>query len=245
MLPVITMIITAMGITITRIVMIDTRVLIRLLHLASPMLPVGAYAYSQGLEAAIESGEVRDHATSSVWIADFMALCLGRFELPLLARMHEAWRAGDDCADWNDMFLAGRDTAEARAETLQMGFSLVKLLSDLDICGEADRARLRRVGEVSFPMAFAVAAAESGIGAEAALQAFTWSWLENQVAVAMKTIPIGQVAGQKLLLQLGAAIPDVVAAAMSLDEANLGNVAPGLALAGCRHETQYSRLFRS
>ena len=232
-------------ITTTNTAMIEAAVLMRLLQLASPMLPVGAYAYSQGLEAAIESGEVGDQTTSAVWIADAMTLYLSRFELPLLARMYRAWCANDDCAHWNDLFLAGRDTAESRAETLQMGFSLTKLLIDLDVCDEADQKRLEPMGELSFPMAFAVAAAESGIPLEAALQAYGWSWLENQVAVAMKAIPIGQVAGQRLLLQLGADIPAAVAAAIVLDESEISNVAPGLALAGCRHEVQYSRLFRS
>lgn len=225
--------------------MIEPSALMRLLQLASPMLPVGAYAYSQGLEAAIEAGDVHDAASASHWIADVLHLYLVRFELPILQRMHHAWSDGGDAEYWNILFLAGRDTAEARAETLQMGYSLAKLLRDLGICGEAALARLEAIGQVSFPMAYAFTASASGIPAEAALQAYAWSWLENQVSVAMKAIPIGQVAGQRILLSIGAEIPAAVRSAASLDDDEISNVAPGLALAGCRHETQYSRLFRS
>ena len=232
-------------ITITVIAMIEARALMRLLQLASPMLPVGAYAYSQGLEAAIEAGVVHDPETCAAWIGDTMALYLARFELPLLARMIDAWRADGDCAHWNEMLLAGRDTAESRAETLQMGFSLARLLSDLEICDEGERARLAALGEVSFPMAFAVASVEHDIPIDAALGGYAWSWLENQVAVAMKAIPVGQLAGQRLLLRLGGRIPGLVEEALALGEEDFGNVAPGLALAGSAHEIQYSRLFRS
>src|SRR5262249_7652586 len=148
--------------------------------------------------------------TCAVWIGDAMTLYLARFELPLLARMAAAWRDGGDAAPWNELFLAGRDTSESHAETLQMGFSLAKLLGHLGLCRPDRRARLQAIAEISFPMAFAVAAVESGIPRDAALQAYAWSWLENQVAVAMKTIPIGQVAGQRLLIALGAQIPAAV-----------------------------------
>ena len=217
----------------------------RLLQLASPVLPVGAYAYSQGLEAAIEAGRVKDAATAGRWIGDTLSLYLCRFELPLLLRLYRAWDRGEDGASWNAYFLAGRETAEARAETLQMGYSLADLLARAEAVEEAALERLGRVQPVSFPLAFACVAAEWQIPVPAALQAYGWSWAENQVAVAMKAIPIGQVAGQRLLLALGAALPGAVATAMALPDADLRNAAPGLALAQCHHETQYSRLFRS
>ena len=232
--------------TLTRITAeLAPQALSRLLQLASPLLPVGAYAYSQGLEAAIEAGRVKDAATAGRWIGDTLALYLARFELPLLLRLHQAWNRGEDGARWNEFFLAGRETAEARAETLQMGYSLADLLARSEAVEEAALERLRRVQPVSFPLAFACVAAEWNIPASAALQAYGWSWAENQVSVAMKAIPIGQVAGQRLLLALGAALPAAVAMATALPDADLRNAAPGLALAQCDHETQYSRLFRS
>jgi urease accessory protein len=215
----------------------------RLLQLASPMLPVGAYSYSQGLETAIETGLVRDAETASEWISDVLTLYLGRFELPLLWRMSEAFNAGADAAVWNTMYCTGRDTSESRAETLQMGYSLARLLRDLDP-GQPLGA-LEDMGEISFPIAYAWAAVRWNIPAEACVQAYAWAWVENQAAAAMKTVPIGQVAGQRILLALGETIPAVVKAARELPEEDISNFAPGLALLACRHEVQYSRLFRS
>jgi hypothetical protein len=98
--------------------------LVRLLHLASPALPVGAYSYSQGLEAAIESRIVRDAATAGAWIGDVLSLSVASCEAPILLRLIAAWEAGDteEAARWNDELLATRETSELRAETCQMGY---------------------------------------------------------------------------------------------------------------------------
>jgi len=225
--------------------MIDAQALGRLLRLASPMLPVGAYSYSSGLEAAIESGVVHDPASTGAWIQDVLDLYLARFELPILWRMQRAWANGSPPAEWNDRFRAGRDTAEGLAETLQMGGSLVLLLSDLGEFPPEPLARLKAIAPVTFPLAYAFAAAHWGIPAEAASQAYAWSWAENQVAAAMKAVPIGQVAGQRILAAVAGGIPAIVARAVALADEDISNFAPGLTLAAIRHETQYSRLFRS
>jgi urease accessory protein len=225
--------------------MIDAQALGRLLRLASPMLPVGAYSYSGGLEAAIESGIVHDPASTEAWIQDVLDLYLARFELPILWRMQRAWANGDAPVDWNDRFRAGRDTAESLAETLQMGGSLVLLLSDLGEFPVEALARLKATQPVTFPLAYAFAAAHWAIPAEAACQAYAWSWAENQVAAAMKAVPIGQVAGQRILAAVARDIPKIVARAATHADEDISNFAPGLTLAAIRHETQYSRLFRS
>lgn len=225
----------------------DAFALSRLLQLASPLLPVGAYSYSQGLEWAIDSGTVHDGASAQRWIGDALTFYLCRFELPLLARLRRCWDADDRAglARWNDFFCAGRENAEGRAETLQMGYSLVRLLKDLGTVDAEFVAVLATFAPASFPLAYAGAASLWRIPLAASLQAYAWSWAENQASAAMKTIPLGQVAGQRILLALGAQLPDAVAAALVLPDAELSNFAPGLTLAGCRHETQYSRLFRS
>jgi urease accessory protein len=284
-----TMTMTMTMITGTAIIipMIEPLALMRLLQLASPMLPVGAYAYSQGLEAAIESGAVHDATTAEAWIADVLDFSLTRFELPLLWRMYDAWNSGGDPAGWNAIFVTGRDTAEARAETLQTGYSLVRLIESLEgfepveqlrrhphptlphqggglqmhvppprwgrlgggDAGACDTrpalAHLKSIDPVTYPLAYAFVVAAWGIPVEAAVHAYAWAWLENQVAVAMKAIPIGQVAGQRILLAQAARIPDIVAEMATFPDDDISNVLPGMALAGCRHETQYSRLFRS
>jgi urease accessory protein len=224
---------------------IDAQALGRLLRLASPMLPVGAYGYSGGLEAAIESGVVHDPASTGVWVQDVLELYLARFELPILWRMQLGWAGGENPAEWNDRFRAGRDTAESLAETVQMGGSLASLLTDLGEFPAEALAQLKAIQPVTFPLAYAFAAAHWAIPAEAACQAYAWSWAENQVAAAMKAVPIGQVAGQRILAAVSAGMPAIVARAATLPDEDISNFAPGLTLAAIRHETQYSRLFRS
>lgn len=221
--------------------------LVRLLQLASPALPIGAYSYSQGLEWVVESGEVRDHAGVLRWIGDVFALSFARCELPVLARLLAAGRAGDHASvrRWNGWFRASRDSAELLAETLQMGGSLARLLGDLDLVDAPARAQVESLRPVTLPAAYALAAARLGIADGAAVAAYAWSWLENQVLAAVKLVPLGQVAGQRLLLTLAAGVPAAVETALALGDDELGNFAPGLALASCRHETQYTRLFRS
>jgi urease accessory protein len=205
--------------------------LARLFQLASPTLPVGAYSYSGGLEAACEEGVVTDAASAERWIGDVLEFSVARMEIPIVLRMMKV-------QDWNEFFLASRETAELRAETVQMGYSLNRLFKDLGL-GEVP------VEEPSFPAAFAYAAAQWKIEPEAALQAYLWSWIENQVMAAVKAVPLGQTDGQRMLLALGNRIEELVKKAMQMKDEDLGNFAPGLALLSSRHETQYSRLFRS
>ena len=202
----------------------------RLLQLASPALPIGAYSYSQGLEAAVEAGVVTDAASAQRWIGDVLELSIARMEAPVLrAQIAEPTQA------LNDFFIATRETAELRAETLQMGHSLAKLLRDLGIeCS---------IAEPCLPSAFACAARAWGIGPGEACIAYLWGWLENQVMAALKAVPLGQTAGQRILLAVGDRL-DALASA-ELPEAQWSNFAPGLAFLSARHETQYSRLFRS
>jgi urease accessory protein len=227
------------------ITMIEPLALSRLLQLASPMLPVGAYSYSGGFEAAIESGMVHDADSARIWIEDVLDLYLARFELPILYRLYRAWADDGAVEGWNARFRAGRDTSEGRAETIQMGGSLALLLRDLGGFPKDGLARLQAMAPVTFPLAYAFASAHWAIPAEAMLHAYAWSWVENQVGVAMKAVPIGQVAGQRILAVVSAGIPAIVESAIDYPDSAISNFAPGLTLASCRHETQYSRLFRS
>ncbi|HZM35922.1 MAG TPA: urease accessory protein UreF [Burkholderiales bacterium] len=197
----------------------------KLLQLASPVLPVGAYSYSQGLEAAVEAGIVVDAASAQRWIGDALELSVGAMEAPLLWRMLN----GEDC---DALFVASRETAELRSETLQMGASLARLLKDLSFDAP----------EGSYPAVYAFAARQWRIAPQDALTAYLWSWLENQVMAALKAVPLGQTDGQRMLLTLGEELPVITEKAKTRD---LENLAPGLAFLSARHETQYSRLFRS
>ena len=209
--------------------------LARLLQLASPALPVGAYTYSQGLEWAVEAGTVKDEATALTWIGDQLEWNLGRYEAPLLARMMAADEA--TLAELDAQYLASRETAELRAETLQMGHSLKRLIADLGDVGVPPR--------LTFAAVWASLAAKWNIAPAEALTAWLWSWAENQTMAALKAVPLGQAAGQRILLEIGDRIPAIVERAPALDEDSTSNFAPGFAIACARHETQYSRLFRS
>ena len=202
--------------------------LARLLQLASPTLPVGAYSYSQGLEAAVEAGIVKDAASAQEWIADVLEFSVARFEAPVLWRLIHG-------ESLNELFLASRETAELRAETLQMGHSLKKLIEELGLGTMPE-------DEPAFPTAFAFAVLKLNVEPRAALVAYLWSWLENQVMAALKAVPLGQTAGQKMLLSLGSRLEKI---ADDAEGTELRNFAPGLAVLSAQHETQYSRLFRS
>jgi len=214
--------------------------LAKLLQLASPTLPVGAYSYSGGLEAACEEGIVKDAASAERWIGDVLEFSVARMDGPILFSFILDFSKKDfsQIENSNQLFLASRESAELRAETVQMGYSLNRLFKDLGL-GEVP------VQEPSFPAAFAYAAAQWKIAPDAALQAYLWAWLENQVMAAVKAVPLGQTDGQRMLLSLGNRIEDLVNKAMQMQDDEIGNFAPNLALLSARHETQYSRLFRS
>jgi urease accessory protein len=217
-----------------------TRRLLALLQLASPGLPVGGFAYSQGLEKAIEDGAVHDTTTARRWIEDLLTLSLARFEAPLWLRAWDAWQTGDRdaFARWSEECLAARETAELRAETMQMGVSLVRVMPALGIAAPT-------CSPIAFPMAFAAACAALGIEREAGLTAYLWAWAENQVLVAVKSVPLGQMAGQTLLAELHAAIDAAVQRAVERSDDELGGVSVQYAITSARHEAMYSRLYRS
>lgn len=219
----------------------------RLFQLASQALPIGGYSHSQGLESAIESRRVRDETSVRQWIVDVLSYSIATYEIPCLEAMARAWEAHDVAAlsRLNEEFLATRESAELRSATVQMGYSLVALLGVLppvpiDLVGT-----LRSIREPSLPCAWSGAAGLWSIDAQDSITAYLWSWAENQVLVAMKAVPIGQSAGQRVLLEVGERIAELVAQRDAPDAAMPSNFAPGLAILCSQHETQYSRLFRS
>ncbi len=221
--------------------------LLRLLWLASPALPVGGFSYSEGLEAAIESGTVHDEASASSWLLDQLHLALGRSELPLLAQAICAWSTHDTgrVAALNGWALATRESSELRRQSEQMGRSMHDWLRQR----APDDARLDTLAQLvpapAWPIAFALAAAQSGAAARDALLAFGFSWGENMVQAALKAMSLGQAAGQRILGALAAALPAVVDAALALPDHERQAFTPMLAILSSQHETQYSRLFRS
>ncbi len=253
------------------------RARLRLMQMTSQAFPIGGYSHSYGFESAIDEGRVHDEATVQEWIGDVLSFSMTSYEMPMLLRMSEAWVAQDAATltSLNEEFLATREAAELRAATVQMGYSLRKLLDVLPALPSFLRDTLRSMTEPSLPCAWSGAAHAWGIAAHDSAAAYLWTWAENQVLVAMKAVPIGQSAGQRVLLHVGeliavwlarlcaaaradadgagadaggAAAADPGAAADAADAAvpaGSSNFAPGLAILCARHETQYSRLFRS
>jgi urease accessory protein len=222
--------------------------LLGLLQLVSPALPIGAFAFSQGLESAFELGWVVDEESLGEWLEGVLDDGLTRCELPVLARLRQAW-SGQDAeaiAEWDGWLAANRETAELAAEDSRLGASLARLLSGLgllpsDASGEAP-ALPQGAGYVTV---FAWAAQVRGVTPRQAMLGFAWAWLENQLAVACKALPLGHTAAQRLVERLRPALVAAVDEALALGDDELGPALPGLALASALHETQYSRLFRS
>jgi len=223
---------------------IAASVLAQLLRLASPMLPVGAYAYSQAMEWAVEEGTVADEASAADWIADVLRFNVGTLEAPLWVRLYHAWQQNDlDAArSWNERMLALRETAELRAETLHMGGALKAVL---EATNEIDIGLLDQLASPTFAAAFSFACHGLGVPLREGLTGYLWAWGENQVSAAMKLIPLGQSSGQRMLVKLIGMLPAIADQALNLPDERLSNFAPGLAIASSRHETQYTRLFRS
>jgi urease accessory protein len=221
---------------------VNAAALLHLLQFASPALPIGGYSYSQGLEAAIEQGVVRDAASARAWIVDYLHHVMATWDAPLLWRLMAAFTSADDdaVALWSERFIASRDTFELRAESIQMGYSLVRLIAEL---GVADVSALG--DEVALPTAFACAVAGLDIPPADALLAWLFAWAENQVLVCVKSIPLGQVAGQRLLLSLRGDLAQAAASAQTLLDEDLSNWAPGLSMLSMQHEVQHGRLYRS
>lgn len=217
--------------------------LARLLQLASQALPIGGYSHSQGLESAIEHGVVNDESSLLRWVSDILEFSMKSFEVPCLLSLAAAWAQSSPAAvaALNDEYLATRESAEMRAAAAQMGFSLRALLCTLPDFPPGTLDVLRSIPEPSLPCAWSAAIAAWHIELREAVIGYLWTWAENQVLVAMKAVPIGQSAGQRVLFAVGSRITAIAAAEFS----GGSNFCPGLAILSSQHETQYSRLFRS
>ena len=227
--------------------------LLGLMQLVSPALPIGAFAFSQGLESAFELGWVSDEPSLSQWLSGVLEDGLSRCELPLIERLYRAFEHQDGVAvaEWDDWLAATRETSELAAEDSRLGASLKRLLGSLDLLpkheglpSEDSLTPLLPV-QAGYVTLFAWAAYQRGIPVRQAQLGFGWAWLENQLAVACKALPLGHTAAQRIIEQLRGELVSAVEKAQRLDDDELGPALPGVALASALHETQYSRLFRS
>jgi urease accessory protein len=220
--------------------------LLQLIWLASPALPVGGFSYSEGLEAGVDRGGVATESMAADWLSDQLHLSLARGDLAVIAQAIPAWRSGNlvRVKSLNDWVLQTRETSELRLQAEQMGRSLLEWLRNhqsisdayLEVCAELPP---------TYPVAFALAASPLAAGVSDCLSAYAFGWAENMMQAALKSVPLGQSAGQRILARLAAEIPAAVTAAMALEDQDRQAFSPMLAILSSQHETQYSRLFRS
>ena len=216
--------------------------LLQLIWLASPALPIGGFSYSEGIEAAVDASLVADEQTAADWLLGQLHLTLARADLAVVAQAIRAWQAQnmERIAELDAWILQTRETSEFRQQTEQMGRSLVEWLRS--VRPELVEGHTRHL---SYPVAFALAASATGATTRDCLLAFAFGWAENMVQAALKSVPLGQSAGQRVLGRLANAIPAAVDVALALGDEDRQAFSPMLAILSARHETQYSRLFRS
>jgi urease accessory protein len=221
--------------------------LLGLLRLASPALPVGGFSYSEALETAVDATLVHDEASARRWLSDQLHLGLARAELPLVASAHSAWQRHDAAriAELNTWMLISRESRELRAQTEQMGRSMLEWLRQQAADDERVTTLAALTPSPTWPIAFTLAAAATGAAAHDSVLAYGFSWAENQVQAALKSVPLGQSAGQRILARLAQELVPLAQAALSIDDEQRQAFAPLLAIRSSQHETQYSRLFRS
>jgi urease accessory protein len=224
--------------------MSDSAALMRLLQLVSPTLPVGAFSYSQGLEWAIECGWVKDVGSFESWLEGLMYDNLEKLDIPVLKRLYLACEQRDKQAliDWSEYLLAARETSELSLEEQNRARTLTTLLVNLEMTQAREWQECLNTCQIA---SFALAANGWKINLKDAALGYVWSWLENQVAAAIKLIPLGQTDGQRIQLNLTQTLTEIVENGLQLEDKDIGASAPALAIASSLHETQYTRLFRS
>ncbi len=218
--------------------------LLKLLQLSSPTLPVGAFAYSQGLESAVDAGLVADANMLETWLLDTLRLSLLLLDIPVFSRLYQGWESKDMKAVqyWNSLLYAQRETSELRAEDQHQAVALGRLLADLGI-GQAEEWKTDKTA--CLLTLFSLAAVTWNIEKEQAAYGYLWSWLDKQIAAAIKLVPLGQTDGQRVLSRLLPQIPVIVEQGLACDDDQIGASLPMLAILSSQHEMQYSRLFRS
>jgi urease accessory protein len=240
---------------------IQTTSLLNLLHISSSALPIGAFAYSQGLEYTLEAGWCKNADDVEQWIKSVMVHGLGGVDLPILKRLHQAWSAyfseheqvnkentninslnALSLKEWNATLLAFRETKELYLEDIQVGDAFKQWHKSQS---SEHLAKLELVDKPTVVCMYALNGVIKGLTVEECLIGFVWSWLENQITSASKAMPMGQTDGQNIIRHLIPEVAAVIESAMQIEDDDIGSGLVGLSMSSALHENQYSRLFRS
>jgi urease accessory protein len=221
-----------------------------LLQLSSPALPIGGFSYSQGFEAAVDCGLIFDESSAQEWISQILTGSFAHCDAIVWIFLYQSWsdHKFKDVHYWNQWYMASRETHEFRLETQQMGWSLVKLSKDLSWGDPKIIKVLETIELITLPCAHSAVSHSLDLPIDSALTAYGFTWLENQVMAAIKTIPLGQSAGQRIINKLRSELALIVLDLMTKVKAGglqINTAAHQISILSSRHETQYSRLFRS
>ena len=216
--------------------------LLRLLQLSSASLPIGAYAFSQAMESAVHSGWISDSDDARQWLSLQMTHSIASVDAPILLRLMRSLDRDDleTFVYWNAYSLACRESKELRLADIEMGAAMKRLLENVDLSFPCINRR-----EICFCAGFAVAAVQWKILPRMALTGLFWSWLENSIAAAVKLVPLGQNAAQRLIGELLPIIQPAIEKAELMDDRFVGSGLPAIGMASAWHESQHTRLFRS
>ncbi len=222
--------------------------LYRLLAWLSPAYPIGAFSYSHGVETAVEEGFIKDRVSLVAWLGTVLQDGTGRVDGALFAA---AWRAAD-AGDWPvfdtiaERAAAWRGTSEMALESRQQGGSFLSITRNAWPHAALAATHERLGGELALPVAVALAAAVHGIGLDTALGGYLHAFTANLISAAVRTVPLGQTDGQLALAALEGAVRHTAEAALAISNLDeVGTATPLLDWCSLRHETQYTRLFRS
>ena len=223
---------------------------LQLMWLASPALPVGGFSYSEGLESAIENAGLANEAMVGDWLLDQLHITQARGDMALIAKAGGAGRRADGAhvRELHDWVLHTRETSELRLQAEQMGRSMTEWLRNQHQGDETQMMpAVRHLAALppTYPVAFALAASTTQASVREVLLAYAFGWAENMVQAALKSMQLGQSAGQRILARLADAIPAAADHAAGLRDSERQAFSPMLAILSARHEVQYSRLFRS
>ena len=223
------------------------KALYRLMAWLSPAFPVGAFSYSSGIEWAIEAGDITDEATLQDWLGVMLSEGGGYCDAVLLAQAHRAALAEDDIAlrDIAELAAAFAPSKERHLETTAQGNAFVEAARAAWGCAALDRLKAIWDGPVAYPVAVAVTAAGHGIALEPALSAYLQALAANWVSAGVRLIPLGQTQGLRVVAALEPAVAAKAQRALNASVDDIGSAAFRADLASARHETQYTRLFRS